>query len=839
MNSTPPSNLKGLTNSEAQERLKLEGYNELPTEKNRRFLNLVLDVIKEPMLLLLLSGGLIYLVLGDIQEAIVLLISVFFIIGITVYQENKTEKTLAALKNLASPQALVWRDSEYLKISGREVVREDLVFLNEGDRVPADGELIWSNNLTLDESLLTGESLPVERKAAALQNEEKKVHSGTLVVAGQGIFSVKSIGRQTEIGKIGKLLSSLEDVKTPLQKDFARLTRGVLVVGIFLCLAVVFLNYLSGLGLLPSFLSGIILAMAIFPEEFPVVLMIFLSIGAWRLSRHQVLVRKMSAVESLGAATVLAVDKTGTLTLNKMKVNQVYLSEHKSNEPLEVSLHDNNLFKEMMRLAALASKQQTFDPLEKAIKELKRSIYQKENIYQAWNLIKEYPLTSELFVFANAFEGRDDKKILICAKGAPEAIISLCHLNKDEEKNLSDQVLKMAKAGLRIIGVATSEPKIISDNIKDYPFKFIGLLGLADPIRPGVPEAIKECYSAGIKVKMITGDYPETGRKIAEKIGLENFSEVLSGRELAELSPEELKERINRVNVFARMVPASKLDIIQALKANQEVVAMTGDGVNDGPALKASDIGVAMGRRGTEVAREAADIVLLDDNFSSLVRGVREGRKIFDNLKRAMVYILAVHIPIAGLSLLPLLFGWPLILYPAHIVFLELIIDPICSIVFEAEAADKEIMKRAPRNYRSSILSWRSFLISLLQGGSLLLIIALAYGYYLHQGWEVDQARTVSFAILIFANLLLVLANRSWAHNFFASFKKANSALWPIMLFGLSFLALVIYQPFFRHIFKFTTLSLELLGQALLIAILPVLIFEVIKIIGKKKFSAI
>lgn len=839
MNSTSPSNLSGLTKSEAQERLKLEGYNELPTEKNRRFLNLVLDVIKEPMLLLLLAGGLIYLALGDIQEAIVLLISVFFIIAITIYQENKTEKTLAALKNLTSPQAVVWRDGAYQKISGREIVREDLAFLNEGDRVPADGELIWSNNLTIDESLLTGESLPVAKNAAAVKIEEKKVYSGTLVVAGQGIFSVKSIGRQTEIGKIGKLLNSLEEVKTPLQKDFARLTRDVLIVGIFLCLAVIVLNLLSGVGLLPSFLSGIILAMAIFPEEFPVVLMIFLSIGAWRLSRHQVLVRKMSAIENLGAATVLAVDKTGTLTLNKMKVSQVYLNEHQSNEPLEVSLADNNLFREMMRYGALASKLNTFDPLEKAIKGLKRSIYKKENIYQALNLVKEYPLTSELFVFANVWEGRQDKKLLICAKGAPEAILSLCQLSKDEEKEKLKQVLKMASNGLRVIGLAVSEPKNITENIRDYSFKFIGFFGLADPIRPGVPEAIKECYSAGIKVKMITGDYPETGRNIAEKIGLKNFSTVLSGQELMQLDPDQLRKKINEINVFTRMVPANKLVIIQALKENQEVVAMTGDGVNDGPALKAADIGVAMGRRGTEVAREASDIVLLDDNFSSLVKGVREGRKIFDNLKRAMVYIIAVHIPTAGLSILPLIFGWPLILYPAHIVFLELIIDPICSILFEAESADQEIMKRPPRDYRKSILNWQSFVISFLQGGSLLLIISLAYSYYLNQGWETDQARTVSFAILIFANLLLVLTNRSWTKNFFVSFKKRNRALWPIIIFSLAFLTLVIYQPFFRNIFRFTFLGWDLLGQAFLISLLPVIIFEIVKIIGQKKFRAI
>lgn len=839
MNSTPPKNLKGLTSGEAQERLKLEGYNELPTENNRRFFKLVFDIVKEPMLLLLISGGLIYLVLGDIQEAIVLLISVFFIIGITIYQENKTEKTLAALKNLASPQALVWRDNDYQKISGREVVREDLIFLNEGDRVPADGELTWSNNLALDESLLTGESLPVERDALASKVEDKKVYSGTLVTSGQGLFYVKNIGRQTEIGKIGKLLSSLEDGKTFLQKDFTRLTKAVLIVGIFLCLIVIFLNLLAGVGLLPSFLSGIILAMAIFPEEFPVVLMIFLSIGAWRLSRHQVLVRKMSAVESLGAATVLAVDKTGTLTLNKMKVSQVYLSEHKSNEPLEVSLHDNNLFKEMLRFGALASKLQTFDPLEKAIKELKRSIYKKENIYQDYALIKEHPLTSDFFVFANVWERRQDKKLLICAKGAPEAIISLCHLGKNEENNLSDQILRMAKAGLRIIGVAVSEPKTINENIKDYPFKFIGLLGLADPIRPGVSEAIAECHEAGIKVKMITGDYPETGRNIAEKIGLKNFSMVLSGQELAQLNPDQLREKISEINVFARMVPVNKLDIIQALKANQEVVAMTGDGVNDGPALKAADIGVAMGRRGTEVAREAADIVLLDDNFSSLVKGVREGRKIFDNLKRAMVYIIAVHIPTAGLSILPLIFGWPLILFPAHIVFLELIIDPICSILFEAETADRDIMKRPPRNYRQSILNWPSFVISFIQGGSLLIVISIAYAYYLNQGWGADQARTISFATLIFANLLLVFANRSWTKNFFVSFKKKNSALWPIVIFSLAFLVLVIYQPFFRHIFKFTTLSWELLGQAFITAVLPVLLFELIKIIGQKKFKVI
>lgn len=845
MNLLIPDNLGGLSSQEAAKRIAADGYNELAKEKPRRLLMIILDIIKEPMILLLLACVGIYLVSGDRKESLVLSFSIFIIIFITIYQENKTEKALSALKSLASPKALVWRDGTYLQIAGREVVRGDLVFLKEGDRVPADGVIIWNQTLTVDESLLTGESVPVHKilgkkdlKMLEPQGENSPfVYSGTMVVSGQALFTVKSIGQQTEMGRIGNILDGVKRDETPLQKDLHRLVKYVLIVAIILCLTVVVLNFLAGRGLLPSFLSGITLAMSILPEEFPVVLAIFLSIGAWHLSRHQILVRKLSMVESLGAATMLCVDKTGTITLNQMKLESVFLassgkmadlSKRRADAPALAKLED---FKLIIKTGSLASQRHTFDPLEKAIKFTRRQLFH-EDIYQHLELVQEYPLSSDFLVMTHLW--REKGKISAYAKGAPEEIFRLCNLSPDEIDNFQKVVKKMATSGLRILGLAQAPTAQAETDIRSFKWKFLGFFGFMDPVRPNLIEAIKECYQAGIQVKMITGDYPETARTIAGQIGLANYRSVLSGADFLKLNDKALTKKINETNVFARMMPEHKLKIIDALQASGHIVAMTGDGVNDGPALKSADIGVAMGSRGTDVAREASGIVLLDDRFSSLVNGVREGRKIFDNLQRAIVYSVAIHLPIAILSLVPIILSWPLLFFPVHIMFLELIIGPVCSLVFEAEKPASDLMTRPPRNSRASLLNKNNLFIAFFQGVSIAVIIILVYYFSIHLSWENNQIRTAAFSTLIFANIFLILVNRSWSDSLISSLFKKNNFLWPIISLAIVFLFLSVYNPFFNSIFSFQAFNFQDWTWIIALGVLPALMFEIFKFFRRK-----
>lgn len=831
---------QGLTEAEAAHRLKTDGYNELPSSKQRSILAIAWDVVREPMLLLLFGCGAVYLLLGDWHEALMLLGFVFVITGITLYQERKTERALEALRDLSSPRALVIREGERKRIAGRDVVRGDLLVLAEGDRVAADAVLLSCTNLSADESLLTGESVPV-RKAASTGAQEMSrpggenlpfVFSGSLVVQGQGIAEVRAIGVGTEMGKIGKALQTINVEGTRLQRDVQRVVRNLALVGLGLCAAVVVVYGLTHGDWLHGFLAGITLAMALLPEEFPVVLTIFLALGAWRLSRRQVLTRRVPAVETLGATTVLCVDKTGTLTLNRMSIRKLLVGgttydvgEHEK-QPLPEEFH------EIVEFGILASQRDPFDPMEKAFHDLgNRYLAQTEHLHADWTLVREYPLTPHLLALSHVWRSPGGLDYVIAAKGAPEAIADLCHLDEQHTQALSRQVGALAQDGLRVLGVARSrfQQRTLPGEQHEFTFEFLGLVGLADPVRPTVPAAVKECYTAGIRVVMITGDHPTTALSIARQVGLRPLDEILTGPELDALSDTDLQQRIRSVNVFARAVPEQKLRLVNALKSNGEVVAMTGDGVNDAPALKAAHIGIAMGGRGTDVAREAASLVLLDDDFSSIVQAVKVGRRIFDNLQKAMAYIFAVHVPIAGMSLLPVLFRWPLVLLPVHILFLELVIDPACSVVFEGEPEEAGVMDRPPRNPHESLFSRQTLGVGLLQGASVLLIVLLvfAWSYYWGEG-ELD-ARALSFTTLIIANLGLILANRSWSRTIVTMLRSPNPALWWVVGGTLTFLGLVLYVPFLRDLFHFSTLHPDDLGLCLGSGILSVVWFEGMK----------
>ena len=857
MDSDDISTITGLTDVEAARRLAEEGPNEIASAKPRNVFQIAWAVVREPMLLLLVAAGSVNLLISlqepeRVREALLLFVFVFVVIGITFYQERKTERALEALRDLSSPRALVIRDGRQLRIAGREVVRGDILMLAEGDRVPADGALIDCLNLSVDESLLTGESVPVRKARCADTAEMARpggdgtpyVFSGALVVGGQGIAEVKAIGSATEIGKIGTALSSVESERTPMQREVDRLVRGLAILGLGMAgLVVVFYSLTRG-DWLKGTLAGITLAMAMLPEEFPVVLTVFLALGAWRISKRNVLTRRMPAIETLGAATVLCADKTGTLTQNRMTVREL-LSERGSyridgDETLPEEYHG------IVEYSVLASPVDPFDPMDTAFKVLgDRFLAQTEHLHADWTLVREYPLSERLLALSHAWRSPDGGDYVIAAKGAPEAVADLCHVDEARLKAISYEVARMAEGGLRVLGVARSSFHLgekLPDIQHDFEFQWVGLVGLHDPIREDVPGAVAEAYAAGMRVVMITGDYPGTAVSIARDIGLRPLDQVITGPELDGMTDDALAERIAGVCIFARVVPEQKLRIVRALKAADEVVAMTGDGVNDAPALKAADIGIAMGMRGTDVAREAAALVLTDDDFTSIVGAVRMGRRIYDNLRKAMAYILAVHVPIAGMSLIPVLFRWPLVLMPVHIAFLELIIDPACSVVFEAEDEEPGIMRRPPRGLTTPLFSGRMIGVSVAQGISAL---AAVFGVYywamatkLPAGAVMTAAqrlaaesdiRGLAFTTLVVANLALIFVNRSWTHSALRSVRTPNRALWWVTGGTLGVLALLLAVPGVRGLFQLSVIHAEDLVIALLAGTAAVLWFEAYK----------
>lgn len=846
-NELDPRSLKGLSEQEAAQRLQSEGYNELPSAGPRSIWTIALEVVREPMFLLLLACGGIYLAVGDMQEALILLSFVFVIMGITFFQERKTERALEALRDLSSPRALVIRDGKEHRIAGREVVRGDLVVLSEGDRVPADGALLSAISLSVDESLLTGESVPVRKAAwdgkSAMGrpggDDQPAVYSGTLVVRGQGVAEIRATGAATEIGKIGRSLKEVEQERTPLQTEVGRLVKNLALVGLALCAMVIVAYGLTRGDWLHGLLAGLTLAMAMVPEEFPVVLTVFLALGAWRISQRRVLTRRVPTVETLGAATVLCVDKTGTLTQNRMTIARF----HVGHQTYDLAAHaDQPLPEEYHAIAEygiLASQKDPFDPMEVAFKDVgSHYLADTEHLHVDWSLVREYPLSPELLAISHVWRSPDGHDYVIAVKGAPEAVVDLCHLTERQAVEIAAQTAQMADAGLRVLGVARARFHLdqeLPDEQHAFDFEFIGLVGLADPIRPTVPAAVAECYRAHVRVVMITGDYAGTAQAIAREIGLRPNDKVLTGPEMEQMSGAQLQEAVKGVNLFARVVPEQKLRLVNALKANGEVVAMTGDGVNDAPALKSAHIGIAMGGRGTDVAREAASLVLLDDDFSSIVQAVRMGRRIFDNLKDAMAYILAVHVPIAGMSLLPVLLKLPLALMPTHVVFLEMIIDPACTVVFEAEPEEEGVMERPPRNPSEPLFGSKLIGLSLLQGLGVLVASLAVFAVALKGGRGEASARALSFTTLIVANLGLILTNRSWHQSTLATLKRKNTALLWVLAGALAFLVLALTVPFLQQLFRFGPFEPLATLTAAGVGLVSLLWFEVVKWLRRRQ----
>ena len=820
----------GLSSAEASARLIRDGYNELPSAKPRSVLAIAWEVVREPMFLLLIGASAIYLVLGDIREALILFASVFVVMGITFYQERKTERALEALRELASPRAQVLRDGEWQPIPGREVVVGELVRVKEGDRVPADAALLSSHNLMADESLLTGESVSVRKRASDAPvawarpggDDLPFVYSGTLLTTGQGLARVVAIGVQTEIGKIGNALQTLVPELSSIQRETRRAVLIFAAIGAVLSVLVILLYGLTRGDWLNGLLAGITLAMANLPEEFPVVLTIFLALGAWRISQKGVLTRRAPAIEMLGATTVLCVDKTGTLTQNRMAVRRLWAA----GKELDLQASDAELLPDLIEFSVLASEREPFDPMEKAYHRLARE--RSPDVLEklgALTLAHSYPLSREQLSVAHIWQAPDGDAYVVAAKGAPEAIAQLCTLDPAERASIKAQVATMAADGLRVLAVARGTLSAAHGDAHRWPSKqselqlrFLGLTGLADPIRPAVPTALQECYNAGIRTVMVTGDYAGTAQAIARQIGLALPEKVMTGPELDAMSDAHLRECVAQINIFARVAPEQKLRLVQAFKANGEIVAMTGDGVNDAPALKVAHIGVAMGKRGSDVAREAASLVLLDDDFTSMVEAVKLGRRIFDNIQKAMCYIVAVHLPTAGMALLPLLFGWPLVFYPVHIVFLEFVIDPACSLAFEAEPAEPQVMRRPPRPATSRLFDGWMIATSILQGVSLLVAVASLYALVLANGTPEAQARAMAFAAIVIGNVGLILSNRSRQATLAETLRRPNPALWWVIGGALLGLGLALYVQPMREIFRFAPLDAYQLSVSVAVA---------------------
>ena len=799
---------RGLASEEAKRRLAAEGPNTLPDAGRRGTLAIALEVVREPMFLLLVAGALIYLLLGDVREAAILAASIVVVMSITVVQERKSERALEALRDLSSPRALVIRDGVPVRIAGSDVVRGDLMMLAEGDRVPADGELAQANELIVDESLLTGESLPVEKRAGMT------VFSGTLVVKGQGRAVVTSTGARTEFGRIGASLATLDIEKTRLQRDSARIVKVVAAAAIVFCVALALYYGATRGDWLGGILAAITLAMAALPEEIPVVLTVFLALGAWRIARHGVLTRRMPAIETLGSATVLCVDKTGTLTQNRMAVVDAIAPAGDRARLLEA--------------AALACETDPFDPMEQAI--LAAAGEPARALRQSWALERDYPMTPDFLAVCHVWRTPDGER-RVAIKGAPETVLALCRLDEAAIRNATVEVERAAERGLRLLAVAEAPWAVreLPADPRNFAFAWLGFVALADPLREGVPEAIALARGAGVRIVMITGDYPGTALAIARQAGLVVEGGVLTGAQIAAMDAAALAQAVRRVNVFARIRPEQKLQLITAYKADGEVVAMTGDGVNDAPALKAAHIGVAMGRRGTDVAREASALVLLEDDFNSIVHTVQRGRAIYENIRNAMRYIIAVHVPTVGLSFLPLVFGWPVFLYPVHIVFLEFVIDPACSIVFEAEASDESVMRRPPRDPAEPLFSRQMLGVSLVLGVSMLAAVALAYAWVAGSGVPEAEVRSFGFAAIVFGNLALIHATRSRDRMIVDTLRLPNPALWWITGGALAALAASIYVAPVADVFRFAPLPAELLASAALAGVAGVAWYEAYK----------
>ncbi len=813
----------GLTSLEAARLLTEFGPNSVESQTSRSRLSETFAVLREPMLLLLLAAGLISFFLADLTDAILLMFTVVIVLGISIYQQRRTNRALAALKELTAPLAHVVRDGLEVRISSRDVVPGDIIILSEGDRVVADAELVTVSSLEFDESLLTGESIPITKSTGEI------AFTGSLAVRGHGRARVLATGNETELGKIGKSIESIPYTRTHLQQSIDSIVKAIGGVALLTVIAIVIIYGVTRGNWLEGGIAAIAAAMALIPEEFPVILTLFMALGAWRMARVRVIARQAPAIEALGSVTVLCVDKTGTLTRNEMTVSEVQI-DHRVIPAHEAVDSEDGL--QLLRIASLAAPKTPFDPMDKAF----RALVDIEVITEGLISVAEFPVIKERLAYIHIWQ--QGPSLLVAAKGAPEHIAKLCGIEGVAIEEINQRVTTAGEKGLRVIAVATAMGESgKTESIEGFKFRFLGLTFLKDPIREGVPASVRECVTAGIRTIMITGDHPTTARSIAQEIGLHHPNDVLTGSQLSLLSDDELSEHVRRCQVFARVTPGDKLRLIRALQANGEVVAMTGDGINDAPALRAADIGIAVGGRGTDVAREAAHLIITDDDFTSIVAGIRRGRAIYANIQKAMTYVIAIHIPIFGMALVPVLVAdWPLILVPALIAFHEVIIDPASSIAFEVESPDPKIMSQPPRKPHSGVFDRREILLALLQGFSIFTLVFAIFLGNIASDTPEEKVRSLTFATLVIANVILILINRSRTLTLWeALIKRRNKAI-PWLIFGATTLLLLLLNvPLIRESFDLEALQLKEYLSLVALSYLSVSWLDLHKIITRRR----
>ena len=827
-----PEHLKGLTDDEVQRAHQKFGYNQMKQIEKSSWLKLLFDILREPMLILLIIIAVIYLAVGNYGEALFMLAAIILVSGISFYQDNRSQKALEELEKLNEPLSQVIRNSKMVEIPTHEIAVGDLCITEEGKMINADGKIVHSNDFSVNESSLTGESFSVFKDT---NSEDRQVYNGTSTVSGLAVFQVEQIGKETKLGKIGASISVIKDEKSPLQKQIEQFLKYMAIIGIAVFLLVCAVNYYHTRNIVDSLLNGLTLAMSILPEEIPVAFTTFMALGAWKLMRHGIIIKKSTIVETLGSATVICTDKTGTITENSMHLKAVY--NFKNDKIFNDDQFNDTSVSDLIQYAMWSSEPVPFDPMEKSLHQVYGET--QEDLRSQFRMFHEYPLDGKPPMMTHLFKNEKEERI-IAAKGAPEAIIDVCELTIVEQEKIRKEIDAFGKQGYRLLGVAKSNFR--GDDFpkrqQDIHFEFLGMVVFYDPPKKGIDEVFKKFTAAGIKIKVITGDNAETTKSIALQAGITGVSNPVHGDEISHLSEEELMKVVDQKVLFTRMFPEAKLRVINALKKNNEVVVMLGDGVNDGPALKAAHIGVAMGEKGTEIAKAAAAVILTNDDLGKLVTAIAAGRRIYTNIKKAVQYIISIHIPIILTVSLPLFFGWafPQIFTPVHVIFLELVMGPTCSIVYENEPMEKNTMTQKPRPISETFLTWRELVISIIQGLMITAGVLFIYQLTYRSGGNEDLTRTMVFTTLIFANILLSFANRSFYYTMFESFRNKNNLLIYMTLATLIVLMVILYVDPVSRFFKLTYLNLDQLLTAGSAAVISVMWFEIYKLF-KRSFN--
>lgn len=826
-----PKHLTGLTEEEVKRSQSQFGFNVLDGKEKAAWYNLIIDIVKEPMLLLLIAVTVIYVIVGNYAESIFMFGAIIVVSAISLYQDNRSKKALQALEKLNEPLSSVVRNGQVVQIPTHEIAVGDLCIVEEGKMINADGLIVHSNDFQVNESSLTGESYSVFKNA---ESDDKRVYSGTLVVSGLAVFKVEEIGKNTRLGKIGQSLRDIKTQTSPLQMQITRFVRTMAIIGIAVFLMVWLFSFLQTRSVIDSLLAGLTLAMSVLPEEIPVAFTTFMALGAWKLMRRGIIIKHSTVVETLGSTTVICTDKTGTITENSMHLKHLY--SFQTGETYSDGEFGNDEIAELIAYAMWSSEPVPFDPMEKTL----HNVYGDSSANdqrKEFKMVYEYPLEGKPPMMTHVFENGQGRRI-IAAKGAPEAILSVSSLNEEQKQELRAKLGYFGKQGYRVLGVAKSDYQNAQfpGQQQELSFDFLGFVVFYDPPKKKIGDVFEKIYKAGIKVKVITGDNADTTNTIAHQAGIISSTAPVSGAEISNSSGEAINSLVDNTTLFTRMFPEAKLKVVNALKQNGEVVAMLGDGVNDAPALKAAHIGVAMGNKGTEIAKAASSLIIIDDDLDKLITSIAEGRRIYSNIKKAIQYIISIHIPIILTVSLPLFLGWayPAIFTPVHVIFLELIMGPTCSIVYENEPMEPNTMIQKPRKMTDTFLNLKELSISIIQGLIITGGVLFAYQYIFLAGGNEEKTRAVVFTTLIFANVLLSFANRSFYYSIIETFRNRNFLLLGVTTIALAVLMMILYVPPMTKFFQVTTLTIQELAFALLVAMVSVLWFEVFKFIRRK-----